>query len=187
MFLSPYCPCPVFVLVTLFLFLSRCFCFFVITSELQLARDLHLVYLVHNSWWRGRPFGFAQGRPSPACSISYPSASEDLSYRAQRGIPIPPRTLASAISCQAPQAARVCIFPGERSIPPNSPFRAPARICHAERSEVSLSHHERSPLRFLVKPPKSEKSPQLSHSTIEINFAKVSSRSPQICHNRSSG
>ena len=31
----------------------------------------------------------------------------------------------------------------------NSPFRAKRGPCHAERSEASLLHHERSPLRFL--------------------------------------
>ncbi len=37
---------------------------------------------------------------------------------------------------------------------------------------------------FLVKPLESRKSPQPLHSIPEINFAKVSSRSHQICHNR---
>jgi len=37
---------------------------------------------------------------------------------------------------------------------------------------------------ILVKLLKSQNSPQVSHSRREINFAKVSSRSPRICHNR---
>jgi hypothetical protein len=39
--------------------------------------------------------------------------------------------------------------------------------------------------KFLVKTPKCPESPQLPHSIPKINFAKVSSRSPSICHNRS--
>ena len=40
---------------------------------------------------------------------------------------------------------------------------------------------------FLVNSQNPAFSPQLYHSTIEINFAKVSSRYPQICHTKNRG